>query len=139
MPEPERRLLCEDHLDYTPSAGSVRLARLRTARIVGEEWSQPGLAGDAAIIVSELATNAMFHGRVEGRLFRVRLGLTAGAVRIEVSDACGERMPEPRLPGDEETGGRGLLLVGSLSSRWGTRPRIVGKTVWAELDLPPTP
>ncbi len=32
--------------------------------------------------------------------------------------------------------GRGLLLVGALAARWGWEPRSVGKTVYAEWDLP---
>ncbi|MER7936869.1 MULTISPECIES: tetratricopeptide repeat protein [unclassified Streptomyces] len=43
--------------------------------------------------------------------------------------------PEVRLPSDDETGGRGLLLVQALAHRWGVEERAggIGKTVWAEL------
>ncbi|WP_052849736.1 ATP-binding protein [Streptomyces avicenniae] len=133
-PEP-RAVLQEDRLTYTPLPRSVRLARMRTARLVGEVWGLPEIAGDAAVIVSELSSNAIFHGRVSGRLFRVQLTRTAGTLRIEVTDPRTERLPEPRLPADDQEYGRGLLLVGGLSSRWGTEPLVVGKTVWAEIDL----
>ncbi|MFH0242759.1 ATP-binding protein [Streptomyces sp. HK10] len=127
-------VLKEDRLDYTPFPSSVSLARRRTARLVGE-WGYPGVAGDASLIVSELAGNALLHGRVLGRPFRVHLMLTASVLRIEVSDACGERRPEPRTPADDEQFGRGLLIVDALVARWGANPRTVGETVWAEIDL----
>jgi len=127
-------VLREDKLDYTPFPSSVSLARRRTARLVSE-WGYPEAAGDAALIVSELAGNALLHGRVLGRLFRVHLMLTASVVRIEVSDARGECRPELRTPADDEQFGRGLLIVDALAVRWGVAPRTVGKTVWAEVGV----
>ncbi|WP_329384749.1 ATP-binding protein [Streptomyces sp. NBC_01716] len=134
-PNPEP-VLQEDRLDYTPTAGSVRLARRRAVRLVGE-WGWAGLAGSAGLLVSELATNALLHGCLRDRLFRVRLRLTAATLRIEVSDPRGERLPRLRLPEDDECFGRGLLIVAELADRWGVEPRTVGKTVWAECHLGP--
>lgn len=134
-PEPEP-VVHQDQLDYTPTAGSVRLARRRAGRLVGE-WGWPGLAGSTGLVVSELATNALLHGCLRDRLFRVRLQLTATTLRIEVSDPRGERLPRLRLPEDDECFGRGLLIVAELADRWGVEPRTVGKTVWAELLLGP--
>ncbi|MGW7651638.1 ATP-binding protein [Streptomyces tendae] len=99
---------------------------------------QPGLAGDAALVVSELMTNALLHGSLRGRLIRVHLTLGYRTLRIEVSDPRGERLPRPRPVADaDEQFGRGLLLVGALATRWGWEPRSVGKTVYAEWDTPP--
>ncbi|MFD5424003.1 ATP-binding protein [Streptomyces sp. NPDC127084] len=95
------------------------------------------LSDNAALIVAELAANAVTHGRVAGRDFELRLLLGSGTLRIEVADARGERAPVAAVPSaaDSETG-RGLLLVDALASDWGTTQRVVGKTVWAELPLP---
>jgi hypothetical protein len=43
-----------------------------------------------------------------------------------------------QVPREDETGGRGLLLVEALAHRWGVRDRAggIGKTVWAELKAP---
>ncbi|MFD7065686.1 ATP-binding protein [Streptomyces sp. NPDC059913] len=131
VPEP---VLREDRLDYVPTAESVSFSRRRAARLV-REWGYPGLAGDAALLVSELATNALVHGAVEGRLFRVRLTLTGTALRVAVSDPRGERLPGLREATDEECYGRGLLIVKRIADRWGVEPRAVGKIVFAELDL----
>ncbi|MEC4017686.1 ATP-binding protein [Streptomyces sp. H27-D2] len=128
----------EDVLDYTPYPKSVRLARHRTARPV-VEWGHPELAGDAALLLSELATNAVLHGCVPGRLFRVRTTLHAAVLRIAVSDPRGESLPRPRAAGPDDKFGRGLLIVRTLAARWGVRERTVGKTVWCELDRTPAP
>ncbi|MFJ2705983.1 ATP-binding protein [Streptomyces sp. NPDC087428] len=130
-PEP---VLQEDRLDYTPTARSVHLCRRRAVRLV-TEWGYPNHVGEVALLVSELATNALLHGSVRGRLFRVHLLLTATTLRIEVSDPRGERLPAVREAGDDDCYGRGLLIVARLADRWGVEPRTVGKTVFAELVL----
>ncbi|MFI5566546.1 ATP-binding protein [Streptomyces sp. NPDC051740] len=136
MPLPAS-LLREDRLDYTPTQRSVPLARRRAARLVAE-WGQPGIAGDVALVVSELMTNALLHGSVRGRLIRVHVTLGHSILRVEVSDPRGELPPRPRPAGDgcADQFGRGLLLVGAVAARWGWEPRTVGKTVYAEWDLP---
>ncbi|MFJ2261216.1 ATP-binding protein [Streptomyces sp. NPDC087844] len=127
-------VLREDSLDYTPLARSVTLARRRAARLVAE-WGHPALAGDVAVVVSELLSNALLHGSLRDRLIRVRISLTAAALRVEVSDPRGERLPWPRPVEDTDQFGRGLLLVAALADRWGVEPRSVGKTVYAEWAL----
>ncbi|MEU2539379.1 ATP-binding protein [Streptomyces iakyrus] len=93
-----------------------------------------------ALVVGELAANAVRHGRVPGREFGLRLVLdrAAGVPRVEVTDAASaKRLPAiapPSFPEGES--GRGLLLVDALAERWGSTARSpVGKTVWAELRL----
>ncbi|MEV5656089.1 ATP-binding protein [Streptomyces sp. NPDC052291] len=126
--------LHEDRLDYTPTARSVTLARRRAARLV-TAWGHAHRAAEVALLVSELATNALIHGSLRGRLFRVHLTVTGGAIRIEVSDPRGERLPGLRAADPDECYGRGLVLVDALADRWGVEPRTVGKTVFAELAL----
>jgi anti-sigma regulatory factor (Ser/Thr protein kinase) len=128
-------VLHEDLLDYTPVLRSVPLARRRAARLVAE-WGYAALAGDVALVVSELMTNALLHGSLRDRLIRVRLTVTAMVLCVEVSDPRGERVPRPRDAGGGEQFGRGLALVGAVADDWGVRPRLgVGKTVWAEWRL----
>ncbi|MEU2668761.1 ATP-binding protein [Streptomyces sp. NPDC007164] len=135
VPEPTPEpVLREDWLDFTPTAQSVSFSRRRTARLV-QEWGHPGLAGDAALLVSELATNALLHGAIRGRLFRVHLTLTATTLRIAVSDPWCDRLPVLREATADECYGRGLRLVARIADRWGVEPRTVGKTVFAELAL----
>ncbi|MCK8680488.1 ATP-binding protein [Streptomyces lichenis] len=123
-----------DSMTYTPDRRSVRRARRRVAALV-IEWGHPGAAGDAALIAGELAANALLHGRVAGRMFRVEVSLDAKVLRVAVTDARGERLPEQREAGVEEQCGRGLAIVDALAARWGVERLVVGKRVWAELDV----
>jgi anti-sigma regulatory factor (Ser/Thr protein kinase) len=127
-------VLREDALNYTPTPRSVGLARRRAQRLV-TEWGHGAHAESVALIVSELGANALLHGCLWDRLFQVRLVLTEGVLRIEVSDPRGDRPLRPGAPGPTDPFGRGLLVVDRLADRWGSTPRVVGKTVFAELAL----
>lgn len=113
----------------------ARLAR----RLVANRMDVWGFAYDSevnedvSLVVAELAANAVRHGSVRGRSFRVRLVLRDAVVRVEVADGRTERLPVLREPDGE--GGRGLVLVAALAERWGVETRIgmAHKVVWAEL------
>ncbi|WP_031476169.1 ATP-binding protein [Streptomyces bicolor] len=129
-------------LSATPRG--ARLARhLALAQL--HTWGIPhgSSASDAvALIVAELAANAVTHGRVPGRDFELRLSLPTGSIRVEVSDTRAGTRPSkpgdvrPSSPLDEH--GRGLVLVEALADRWEVvdRDAAPGKTVRAEVDLP---
>ncbi|MGW4228544.1 ATP-binding protein [Streptomyces sp. NPDC004980] len=102
-----------------------------------DQWGFPSaseVSHAVALVVAELAANAVRHGRVRGRnfLLAVTHEVAARHIRVEVSDARPELPPTvPPRPADDEESGRGLLLVGALATRWGALPRTpVGKTVW---------
>lgn len=133
MAPAEFRLL----LSATPRG--ARLAR-RLAEVQLAAWGIPHgctLAQDVELVVGELAANAVLHGRVPGRDFEVRLGYDGLRVRVEVSDARGDRLPlEAVVDPWSAEGGRGLVLVRALAREWGVAPRErggPGKTVWASL------
>lgn len=94
-------------------------------------------AGTVALVVSELVTNSVRHGRVPGRLVALRLTYDRDkTVTVEVTDASGERRPRPGgVParGDLVESGRGLTLVAAFADEWGVQERVVGKTVWARV------
>lgn len=133
-PEEPEAPLHHDRLDYTPLPKSVTLARRRAHRLL-TEWGHPELAAHTALLVSELGGNAVLHGCVRDRLFRVELTLTESAVRISVSDPRGESRPSLREANSDDMFGRGLLIVGQVADRWGVRRLTVGKSVWCELDV----
>ncbi|MEX3105078.1 ATP-binding protein [Streptomyces sp. ST1020] len=124
-----------DTITYTPTPRTIPLARRHVTTLL-TSWGHPALTLNAALITSELCTNAILHGRLPGRLYRVETSLTAKSLRIAVTDPKGEALPEHRTPTPDTTTGRGLLIVQHLANRWAVEHLTVGKTVWAELDLP---
>lgn len=99
-------------------------------------WGHPSIAADAALVTSELATNALLHGSISDRYIRVELSLQGKLLRVSVTDPKGERRPRLRQPASDERYGRGLHIVYALSQCWDVTDRTVGKTVWADLALP---
>ncbi len=62
------------------------------------------------------------------------VALHGTASRVDVIDSD-NRMPAFRGAQDDDTSGRGLGLVDTLSQSWGVEPRDSGKSVWFCLDL----
>jgi anti-sigma regulatory factor (Ser/Thr protein kinase) len=101
-------------------------------------WGMGPLTDNAAIIVSELISNALRYG-VRGPRGRtlsahpVWLGLLrrGDLVLCAVSDP-GTDIPVVREPDYFAESGRGLHVIDTLSDSWGwTTPDHVGKAVWA--------
>ncbi|WP_449065548.1 ATP-binding protein [Planomonospora algeriensis] len=120
---------------FLGSTASVREARrFVTAFLNG--WP---VVEAAELIVSELATNAVRHsasGRFGGR-FLVTIHVGRDRLWLAVLDEGGPRTPEV-LDGQEDEGGRGLLLVSTLADSWGVDGDEQGRTVWALLSTEPT-
>ncbi|MHC5904310.1 DUF6415 family natural product biosynthesis protein [Streptomyces sp. S6] len=96
-------------------------------------------AEEFTLVVGELVTNAVTHGRVPGttgRQVRLTIARTDAVFRVEVQDTQSDRMPQLKKAGIEEGGGRGLALVDALVGTWGVVSEVIGKTVWAEKTLP---
>ncbi|MER6063889.1 ATP-binding protein [Streptomyces sp. NPDC001792] len=129
-------------LSATPRG--ARLARSLTAgQLDAWGWPYGAEANETAVLlVAELAANAVRHGRVRGRDFRLKLSLfpDGPALRIEVTDSRIDR--HPPTPGTlppasfEAESGRGLLLVEALAGHWGTTcGNPYTKTVWCEVAM----
>lgn len=119
--------LVDLHVQLSATPRGARLGRV----LAVEQLRSWGLALETpAQIIAELVTNAVTHGRVPGRDFRLTLTVTPGVLRVEVTDARGDRIPEIH------DAGRGLVLVEALADRWGAE-RGPGpcKVVWAEIAV----
>jgi len=118
-------------LEFGALATAVPCARLHTKTVL-HEWGIGELAVDAELIVSELVTNALKASQSlqETRPFALCLRSDFKRLIIEVWDHS------PREPCSASAeGGRGLLVVEALSTRWGyQRTGYSAKVVWAELD-----
>ncbi|MER6567363.1 ATP-binding protein [Streptomyces sp. NPDC001093] len=127
-----------DAVTYTPYPRNVPRARHHVARLA-VFWGLPALAADAAPLTGELCTNALLHGCLRDRHFRMETSLRGTTLRIAVTDPRGERLPECRVAAEDEQFGRGLLIIRALAERWAVERLAVGKTVWAELTPSPAP
>ncbi|MGW0561342.1 ATP-binding protein [Streptomyces sp. NPDC003016] len=117
-----------------PARPECVAAARRLARRQLTQWGVHEDACDtAALIVTELFTNALLHTASEHIVCELRD--SDGRLRVAVKDqGLRPTGPQLRQAGDEEHG-RGLQLVDALSSFWGTRDAAdgPGRIVWAEL------
>lgn len=91
---------------------------------------------DAVLVVSELVTNAVQHGRP---VIALRVRSVPAGIGIAVADD-GPPIPEvdahdPSVPRAGATSGRGMAIVAAVADAWGIEPHVPlpGKTVWCEL------
>ena len=119
-------------LDLPNALSSAALARKFVSKTL-TEWGMEPLMDSALLVASELAANAVTHADTS---FRIQLSLAPSTLRIDVTDS-GEGTPEPQPPTLSEEHGRGLLLIGALTTAWGLDDAPgAGKVVWAELAFP---
>lgn len=93
----------------------------------------PQCAEAAALLTSEVVTNAVRHGSGD-----ITLGFLARnlLVLVEVGDDD-VHTPQVRDFHDDDEGGRGLQIVTALASGWGVRDRPPGKIVWFTVPAQP--
>ncbi|WP_239010817.1 ATP-binding SpoIIE family protein phosphatase [Streptomyces sp. S-9] len=142
-PDPRGSTRVEATLSGSPLApGSARALLRKTLT----EWAQTSADGadlltgrvgdDAALVASELVTNAVVHAGTDVRL-TCRLEEDTGALVVEVADRHPSRAPRDDVTEapahDTHEYGRGLRLVAALAESWGVTYRAGSKTVWARL------
>lgn len=125
-------------LPFTPSSAGVARRHL-VSDLVAAGIFETAIS-DAAIVVSELLSNALRHARpLPGALIRVCWQLEDGTIRVSVQDGGGTTEPELGTLSRSTTNGRGLRIVDRLSRHWGTDHNDEGTTVWAEIPSAPKP
>jgi anti-sigma regulatory factor (Ser/Thr protein kinase) len=89
-------------------------------------------ADTVALLVSELATNAVLHAYAPH--IHVRVLDHGPRLRVEVFDGS-PVLPVPRRARASAEDGRGLALVEALATRWGVDVASDGKTTWFEIGV----
>jgi anti-sigma regulatory factor (Ser/Thr protein kinase) len=127
-------------------AGELRLilearpdavGRARKAVTEFAELTLPGhRAADLALVVSEIVTNAIRHGRAEGAI-ELRAVSSDEHLRVEVTDTGAGPASAPRSTESSPEGGFGLFLVEHLSHRWGLVRHAATTRVWFEFQREP--
>lgn len=124
----------EARLRLRPATAEIAEVRRLLRRLLAS-WRLEALLeeGDVELLASETATNAVRHAGTEATVVVRYLG---DRVRVEVGDGS-PALPHVRSPGPEETSGRGMALVETLSSHWGVTSTAGGKRVWFEVPARP--
>jgi anti-sigma regulatory factor (Ser/Thr protein kinase) len=137
---PAARWVCRPIASSDVDAGrECRGAREFTGRTL-RGWGLPTLAEDAAVIVSELVTNALLHGCGLSTATTGHVELILWRQDGQMVCAVTDPGPEPPVlvsPDPLAEAGRGLQVVEALSAAWGwTRLGGRRKAVWAALAVP---
>ncbi|WP_327251062.1 ATP-binding protein [Streptomyces sp. NBC_01244] len=118
----------------TDHVAGISTMRRRLIETLGVCGCAELMVDTAALLATELLSNALTHADVGGEPFRVRMDVywSACGLTIVVTD------PDPRLPvatsaDDDAEHGRGLELLQALATRWGACPVAAGKTVWCHI------
>ncbi|MGW3735742.1 ATP-binding protein [Streptomyces sp. NPDC005148] len=118
-------------LPRTPESAAAARELARTALAA---WGQEELIDDALLVLTELVSNAVEYGRM-GAMRVIVAWPTESFIRLGVVDRS-KAIPMMRLgPNEDDTHGRGLLLVDALTDRWGTDLYQWGKQVWGEIRV----
>lgn len=120
-------------MEFEPTTRAVASARCFAIEVVSAERPDSAIV---ALLVSELASNAVRHARTS---FRLMVAMGADRTRVELSDGSWLPPSQPIAAGDGRSPGRGLSLVASLADSWGYVPTLTGKTVWFETRFTPGP
>ena len=127
----------EAQLRLPPSPEAAGLARKFISDFCAAAELPDRICNDAALMVSELVTNAVIHGRTTAT---VEVHRPADTLRVTVRDdnpqlpAIGEN-PNLDDPGLDAESGRGLLIVSKTAIRWGIEAGDGGKAIWFELEV----
>jgi anti-sigma regulatory factor (Ser/Thr protein kinase) len=114
------------------------MARQQLREFLTEPGPSDPFAITAAVVISELVTNAVVHGKAP---IQVSLGWDGACLRIEVFDhdpRASRIQARPATKSGES--GHGLRIVAAVAEHWGVRGTDEGKSVWVdlapELDTP---
>ncbi|MET9253881.1 SpoIIE family protein phosphatase [Streptomyces sp. NPDC003717] len=130
---PEAELFRNAALELLGGVEAAPRARAFASGVL-TSWRFPADLHDAGVLAaSELVANSLQHGTPPMRL---RLRRTDRRLIVEVTDGD-DHLPRRRQaePGDES--GRGIAIIASIATNWGSR-RVPGggKAVWCEFVLP---
>ena len=136
-PTPRHRQSAPSRQHYAALPANPRsIAEARAlVRTAIRSWDIPIDAETAALLVSELVTNAVTHDRTATGHAWVALEITGNRdqLHVEVRDASPAQPVLHAAPSLDAEHGRGLLLVDLLSSAWGCFPTAAGKAVYFTL------
>ena len=118
-------------LTREPAAAAAARSQVRGAI---REWKVPVDHDIAVLLTSDLVTNAITHG--DGETVTLAIRCSREQLRIDVYDKSRSLPVGASGPADADTG-RGLILVASLSTEWGSFRTPAGKAMYFALAFQP--
>jgi anti-sigma regulatory factor (Ser/Thr protein kinase) len=119
-------------LRLPPRPDAAGQARKFLTDFCGAADMPPALCETAALLVSELVTNAVIHGRTSAT---VEVHRPPDSLRVTVRDDNPALPAVGESPDFDAESGRGLLIVSKLAHRWGIESADGGKSIWFELAV----
>lgn len=114
---------------------SVAAARILLTEALRAADVSPRVVEDARLVLSELALNAVEHGRPDAEAkFQVGWRIGPDVVTVTVTDAGTRGILRPLSPDAGAPRGRGLAIVDSLCQSWQVA-RDNGTQILAQLEL----
>lgn len=120
------------HRDLPGALDAPAMARA-LVREACADWSATSAESAAALVASELVSNAVLHARSS---CRVSVAVDGAGLHVGVRDYAPGPELRPRPVDSDRPAGRGLHLVAMLASAWGVLRHTDGKTTWAQISLP---
>lgn len=123
-------------ISLPPDARSSGAGRRLVRAALADGEVDEDLSDTALLLASELCENAVLHAGTE---FELTIEISPEEVMVAVVDQGSgpleQHLARPRpQTGRAATHGRGLLLIETLSTAWGTRHDSAGHRVWFTLD-----
>lgn len=130
-PRPTGHPAYSEILPREPESAAIARRLVRTALAA---WGLEDRVDDATVVITELVSNAVDHGQLS--LIRVIVSRpTEKWLRLGVVDRS-KAVPMMRTDSNgDQLRGRGLVIVNSLTERWGTDLYRWGKQVWGEMRV----
>ncbi|WP_433264015.1 ATP-binding protein [Micromonospora vinacea] len=115
--------------ELAPAVGAARQAR-ELVTTGCERWGMPTLTDPACIAVTEMVNNVVAHAQTP---MTVRLAPQDSTLHLAVRDHSPRRPTFAGISPPNRAGGRGLLLIDTVTRRWGSSAVPDGKVVWCVL------
>ena len=133
---PDGELFRNAALELLGGVEAAPRARAFASGVLASWRFSPELHDLGVLAASELVANSLQHGTPPMRL---RLRRTDRRLIIEVTDGD-DHLPRRRRAEPADEAGRGIAIVATIASNWGSRRTPGGgKAVWCEFALPRTP
>ncbi|MFC7383767.1 ATP-binding protein [Sphaerisporangium rhizosphaerae] len=122
--------------EFPGDIASVPAARAWVRGLLAATVAAPAL-DDVLLLLSEVVTNAVAHsdsGSAVGGRIAVRVAVAPRTVHVEVTDAgSATGAPVARMVEADSDGGRGLWLVNTIATAWGSHHDDADRTVWFQV------